>query len=76
MSINLPYVEGISEKLLRILISHKIRSTFYTESTFHKLLCKPKDRVATEDENNIFDEIDPSNSIDLKHSTSVNLNGL
>ena len=30
MSINLPYVEGISEKLRRIPISHKIRSTFYT----------------------------------------------
>ena len=28
MSINLPYVEGTSEKLRRILRSHKIRSTF------------------------------------------------
>ena len=43
MSINLPYVEGISEKLRRILRSHKIRSTFYTENTLRKLLCKPKD---------------------------------
>ena len=38
--------------------SHKIRSTFYTENTLRELLCKPKDRVATEDENNIFYEID------------------
>ena len=38
-----------SEKLRRILRSHKIRSTFHTEMTLHKLLCKPKDRVATED---------------------------
>ena len=38
MSINLPYVEGTSEKLRRILISHKIRSTFYTENTLCKLL--------------------------------------
>ena len=38
--------------------SRKIRSTFYTESTLRELLCKPKDRVATEDENNIFYEID------------------
>ena len=53
MSINLPYVEGTSEKLRRILRSHKIRSTFYTESTLRKLLCKPKHRVATEDKNNI-----------------------
>ena len=43
ISINLPYVEGTSEKLRRILRSHKIRSTFYTENTLRKLLCKPKD---------------------------------
>ena len=61
LSINLPYVEGTSEKLRRILRSHKIRSTFYTEKTLRKLLCKPKDRVATEDKNNIFYEIDCSN---------------
>ena len=47
MSINLPYVEGTSEKLRRIPRSHKISSTFYTESTMQKLLCKPKDQVAT-----------------------------
>ena len=61
MSINLPYVEGTSEKLWCILRSHKIRSTFYTEMTLCKLLCKPKDRVATEDKNNIVYEIDCSN---------------
>ena len=61
MIINLPYVEGTSEKLRRILRSHKIRSTFYTEMTLRKLLCKPKDRVATEDKNNIVYEIDCSN---------------
>ena len=53
MCINLPYVKSTSEKLRRILKSHKIRSTFYTENTFRKLLCKPKDRVATENKNNI-----------------------
>ena len=61
MSINLPYVEGTSEKLRRILRSHKIRSTFYTEKTLRKLLCKPKDRVATEDKNNIVYKTDCSN---------------
>ena len=61
MSINLPYVKGTSEKLRRILRSHKIRSTFYTENTLRKLLCKPKDQVATEDKNNIVYEIDCSN---------------
>ena len=61
MSINLPYVEGTSEELRRILKSHKIRSTFYTENTLGKLLSKPKDQVATEDKNNIVYEIDCSN---------------
>ena len=61
MCINLPYVKSTSEKLRRILKSHKIRSTFYTENTFRKLLCKPKDRVATENKNNIVYKIDCSN---------------
>ena len=38
-----------------------MRSTFYTEKTLHKLLCKPKDRVATEDKNNMVYEINCSN---------------
>ena len=50
MSINLPYVEGTSEKLWLILKSHKIRSTFYTEMTLRKLLCKLKDQVTTENQ--------------------------
>ena len=61
MSINLPYLEGTSEKLRRKRRSRKIRSTFYTENTLCKLLCKPKSRVATEDKNNIVYEIDCSN---------------
>ena len=61
MSINLPYIESTREKLRRILRSHTIRSTFYTENTLPKLLCKPKDRVAKEDKNNIVYEIDCSN---------------
>ena len=61
MSINLPYVQGTTEKLRHILTSHKIRSTFSTEINLRKLLCKPKDRVATEDKSNIFYEIDCSN---------------
>ena len=61
ISINLPYLEGTSEKLRHILRSHKIRLTFYTDMTLSRLLCKPKDRVATEDKNNIAYEIDCSN---------------
>ena len=51
MNENVPYLEGNSKKLRHILRSHKIRSTFYTEKTFHRLLCKPKDREATKDKN-------------------------
>ena len=61
VSINLPYVESTSEKLRCILRSHKIRSTFCTEKTLRKLLCKPKNPVATEDKKNIVYEIDCSN---------------
>ena len=72
MGINLPYVEGNSEKLRRILRSHKIRFTFYFNSTLRKLLYIPKDRVATEDKNNIVYET----AVTAKQSTSVDLNGL
>ena len=61
MSINLAYVEGSGEKLRCILKSHKIRSTSHTENILRKLLCKPKDQVATENKNNIVYEIDCSN---------------
>ena len=61
MCLNLPYVEGTNEKLRGILKFHKIRSSFYTENTLHKLLCKPKDRLAAEDQNNIVYEINCSN---------------
>ena len=54
MSINLPSIEGTSEKLRHILISRKVRSILYTES---KLLFKLKDRVAREDKNNVVYEI-------------------
>ena len=61
ISIHLQYVDGTSEKLWRILRSHKIRSTFYTEMTLRKLLFELKDQVAAEDKNNIVYEIDCSN---------------
>ena len=61
ININLPYVECTKEKLRHILRSYKITFTFHTESTLRKLLCKPKDRVATEDKNNIVYGIDCSN---------------
>ena len=45
-----------------ILRFHKIKSFFYTKNTLPKLFCKPKDRVAIEEnKNNIVYEIDCSN---------------
>ena len=61
MSINLPYVEGTIEKLRHIPRSHKIRSSFYSENTLCKLLCKRNDRASTKYKNNIVYEIDCSN---------------
>ena len=55
MTISLPCVKGTSEKLQRILRTHKIRATSCIENIFQKLLCKPKDRVATDDKNNKID---------------------
>ena len=42
MSVNLPFFECNSEKLRRILRSHKIRSTFYTECTLHNFFVNLK----------------------------------
>ena len=61
MSINLPYVEGTSQKLCGILRSHKIRPSSSTEMAFCKLLCKTKDQLVTDDKNNIVCETDCSN---------------
>ena len=61
MSINLPYLEDTGEKLRHIIKSHKTKPTFYSECTLSKLLCKPKDQVATEDKNNNVYETDCNN---------------
>ena len=47
MSVNIPYVEGTTTKLRRIMRYHKIRFTFYTEITLRILVCKSTDQVAT-----------------------------
>ena len=73
MSINLPYVEGTSEKLRRIFRSHKIRSTFYTENTLRKLLCKPKDQELQKIKTISFMKLTVATA---KQCTSVNLKGL
>ena len=41
----------MSEILRRMLRFQKIKSSFYTESTLHKLLCEPNNRVTTEEKN-------------------------
>ena len=68
--ITLLYAKNTSEKLRLILRTHKIRSFTYTEKTLFKLLCKPKDRVAVEDENKIFKKL---TALTKKQSTSMNL---
>ena len=70
MSINLLYSKGTSEKLWCILKSHKIRSTYYTKNTLHKLLCKPKEKIATEHKNITGYEINCSNCEALYFSES------
>ena len=70
MSINWVYIQGAGEKQWYMLRSHIIGSTFYSESTFHKLPCESKDWVTTEDKSNIIYEIESSN---LRQSTLVNL---
>ena len=37
-SINLPYIQGISEQLKRALDKHNIKATFYTQTTLSSLL--------------------------------------
>ena len=76
MILKLFYNEGTIEKLQRILRSHKITSTFYTESTFRKLLCKTKDRLVTENKNNIGYNTVLLSALTAKQSTFVNLYGL
>ena len=61
MSKNLPDGDDTIEKLRRILRSLKIRSILYPENTFRKLLCKPKNGMATESKINIAYDIDCSN---------------
>ena len=73
MSINWVYTQSAVEKRWYILRSHKIGSTFYSESTFCKLSCESKDWVTTEDKRNFIYEIESSN---LRQSTLVNLNSL
>ena len=73
MSINWAYIQSADEKRWYILRSHRIGSTFYSESTFRKLPFESKDWVTTEDKSNIIYEIERSN---LRQSTLVNLNSL
>ena len=52
-------MELTCEKLT--LSTYKVRSAFFTENTWHKLLCKLTYPVAIEDKNNILYESDSCN---------------
>ena len=44
-SINLPYIQGVSEQLRWALNKHNIKATFHTQTTLRNLLLKPKDSI-------------------------------
>ena len=75
MSINLSYIKGSSEKLQRILRSHKIRSTFYTilnalcVNSFENLKVEQLQKIKTVS----FMKL---TVVSAKQSNSVNLNSL
>ena len=55
-SINLPYIQGVSEQLKRAqlkraLDKHNIKVTIYTHTTLRSLLSKPRDSIPKEDRN-------------------------
>jgi uncharacterized protein (UPF0335 family) len=55
--VNLPYTQGTSEQLRRILRKHKIRSTFYSTDTLRQKLSHPKDPIEMDNKNNIIYKI-------------------
>ena len=72
MSVNLSYVECTSEKLWRMLRSHEIRLTFYTENTLHKLLCKPKIKLTFYTENTLCKLLcKPKNRVATKDKNNI-----
>ena len=50
-SINLFYMQELSEQLKRALHKHNIKATFCTQTTLRSLLSKPKDHIPKEDRN-------------------------
>ena len=74
-------MKGTCQKLQCILVTDKTRSTFSTGKTLHKLLCKLKDRVDTEDKSiayeiycNIFEAVCSSECKCSSKLRSVKLN--
>ena len=53
-----PGVKSTSEQLKRIFDDHNINCTFYTTTTLRTLLSHAKDRVPSEQRNNIFYKYD------------------
>ena len=56
-SINLPYIQGLSEQLKRAHNKHNIKATFYTQTTLRSLLSKPKDPIPKEDMNDAVQQL-------------------
>ena len=51
-SINLPYIQDVSEQLKRALNKHNIKATVCTQTMLRSLLSKPKDPIPKVDRNN------------------------
>ena len=56
-SINLPYIQGVSEQLKRALNKHSIKATFYTQTTLRSLLSKAKDPIPKADRDNAVHQL-------------------
>lgn len=55
--VTLPYVGGTTEKIQRILTSHKIKTAIKPSSTLRQVLSKPKDAVPNEKKTGVVYEI-------------------
>lgn len=54
---SIPYVNGLSETIQRLLSKHDIKCAFYSNNTLRKFLSEPKDKVPIEKQNNIIYKI-------------------
>ena len=59
--VTLPYIQGVTEPVQRILRSHKISSTVKPHTSLRSILVHPKDKLPPEDKTGVVYEIPCSN---------------